>query len=141
MSEEILSVLADSPFLRALPDKAAQRLAGTATVRTFEPGDVIVEEGSTDAMTMWIIIDGEIEVRKGDHVITTMGKGAHIGEMALFADSGSPRTAGIVAKTRTRAFRIPSWDLIPLVEAHPEVAMAVIRDLARRLQKTTAQLG
>lgn len=141
MSDEILNVLADSPFLSALPDKAAQRLAGTATIRTFEPGAVIVEENSTDAMTMWIVIDGEVEVRKGEKVVTTMGRGAHIGEMALFADSGSPRTAGIVAKTRTRAFRIPSWDLIPLVEAHPKVAMAVIRDLARRLQNTTAQLG
>lgn len=141
MSEEILTVLADSPFLSALPDKAAQRLSSTATVRTFEPGDVIVEEGSTDAMTMWLVIDGDIEVRKGDTVVTTMGKGAHIGEMALFADSGSPRTASVVAKTRTRAFRIPSWDLIPLVKEHPEVAMAVIRDLARRLEQTTAQLS
>lgn len=140
MSEEILSVLAESPFLSALPDKTASRLASTASVRTFEPGDVIVEEGSTDAMTMWLVIDGEVEVRKGDTVVTTLGKGAHIGEMALFADSGSPRTASVVAKTTTRAFRIPSWDLIPLVEEHPEVAMAVIRDLARRLERTTAQL-
>ncbi len=140
MSEEILSVLADSPFLSALPDKAASQLASTATIRTFEAGDVIVEEGSTDAMTMWIVLDGEVEVRKGDTLVTTMGKGAHIGEMALFANSGSPRTASVIARTRTRAFRIPSWDLIPLVEEHPEVAMAVIRDLARRLERTTAQL-
>lgn len=140
MSDEILSVLADSPFLSALPDKAANRLASTATIRTFEPDDVIVEEGSTDAKTMWLVLDGEVEVRKGGHLVTTMGKGAHIGEMALFADSGSPRTASVVAKSRTRAFRIPSWDLIPLVREHPDVAMAVIRDLARRLERTTAQL-
>ena len=140
MSEEILSVLADSPFLSALPDKAASQLASTATIRTFEAGDVIVEEGSTDAMTMWIVLDGEVEVRKGDTLVTTMGRGAHIGEMALFANSGSPRTASVIARTRTRAFRIPSWDLIPLVEEHPDVAMAVIRDLARRLERTTAQL-
>jgi CRP-like cAMP-binding protein len=140
MSEEILTVLADSPFLSALPDKAASRLASTATVRTFEPGDVIVAEGSTEAMTMWLVLEGEVEVRKTGTLVATMGKGAHIGEMALFADSGSPRTASVVAKTRTRAFRIPSWDLIPLVKEHPEVAMAVIRDLARRLERTTAQL-
>ncbi len=141
MSDEILSVLADSPFLSALPPKAANRLASTATVRTFDPGAVIVDESSTDAMTMWVVLDGEAEVRKGDRVVTTVGKGAHIGEMALFADSGSPRTAGVVAKTTVRAFRVAKWDLIPLVEAHPEVAMAVIRDLARRLERTTAELG
>ena len=141
MSDEILKVLADSPFLSALPPKAAQRLASTATVRTFEPGDVIVDEATTEAMTMWVIIEGEAEVRKRDRVVTTVGRGAHIGEMALFADSGSPRTAGVVAKSTVRAFRVPKWDLVPLVEAHPEVAMAVIRDLARRLERTTAELG
>lgn len=141
MSDEILGVLADSPFLNALPPKAASRLASTATVRTFDPGDVIVEEGSTEAMTMWVILDGEAEVRKGDRVVTTVGPGAHIGEMALFADSGSPRTAAVVAATTVRAFRVAKWDLIPLVEAHPDVAMAVIRDLARRLEETTARLS
>jgi CRP-like cAMP-binding protein len=141
VSDEILEVLADSPFLSALPPKAAQRLASTATVRTFEADDVIVDEASTDAMTMWIILDGEAEVRKGERVVTTVTRGAHIGEMALFADSGSPRTAGVVAKTTVRAFRVAKWDLIPLVEAHPDVAMAVIRDLARRLETTTAKLG
>ena len=141
MSDEILGVLADSPFLSALPPKAANRLASTATVRTFDPGAVIVDEASTEAMTMWVILDGEAEVRKGDRVVTTVGKGVHIGEMALFADSGSPRTAGVFAKTTVRAFRVAKWDLIPLVEAHPDVAMAVIRDLARRLERTTAEMG
>lgn len=141
MSDEILQLISESPFLGALPADQAKRLSSMAAVRTFLPGESIVSEGSTDAMTMWIVIDGEIEIRKGDNVVTTMGRGAHIGEMALFADSGSPRTAGVVAKTETRAFRVAKWDLIPFVEQHPKVAMAVIQELARRLERTTAALG
>lgn len=141
MSDEILQLISESPFLGALPADQAKRLSSMAAVRTFMPGESIVSEGSTDAMTMWIVIDGEIEIRKGENVVTTMGRGAHIGEMALFADSGSPRTAGVVAKTETRAFRVAKWDLIPFVEQHPKVAMAVIQELARRLERTTAALG
>lgn len=141
MSDEILQLISESPFLGALPADQAKRLSSMAAVRTFLPGESIVSEGSTDAMTMWIVIDGEIEIRKGENVVTTMGRGAHIGEMALFADSGSPRTAGVVAKTETRAFRVAKWDLIPFVEQHPKVAMAVIQELARRLERTTAALG
>lgn len=141
MSDEILQLISESPFLGALPADQAKRLSSMAAVRTFLPGESIVSEGSTEAMTMWIVIDGEIEIRKGDNVVTTMGRGAHIGEMALFADSGSPRTAGVVAKTETRAFRVAKWDLIPFVEQHPKVAMAVIQELARRLERTTAALG
>ena len=141
MSDEILSLINESPFLGALPTKQAAQLASIASINTFSPGDAIVTEGSTDAMTMWIVIDGDVEVRKGDTVVTTMGRGAHIGEMALFADSGSPRTAGVYAATSTRAFRVAKWDLVPLIEQHPPVAMAVIQELARRLERTTAALG
>jgi CRP-like cAMP-binding protein len=141
MSDEILQLISESPFLGALPSDQAKRLSSMAAVRTFTTGETIVAEGSTDAMTMWIVIDGEVEVRKGEKVVTTMGRGSHIGEMALFADSGSPRTAGVVAKSETRAFRVAKWDLIPFVEQHPKVAMAVIQELARRLERTTAALG
>ncbi len=141
MSDEILALISESPFLGALPPDQAQRLSGMAAVRTFSPGETIVAEGSTEAMTMWIVIDGEVEVRKGANPVTTMGRGAHIGEMALFADSGSPRTAGVYAKSEVRAFRVAKWDLIPFVEKHPRVAMAVIQELARRLERTTAALG
>ena len=141
MSEEILTLINESPFLGSLPDKQARQLASIASIHTFRPGDAIVTEGSTDAMTMWIVVDGEVEVRKGDNPVATMGRGAHIGEMALFADSGSPRTAGVYAKSDTRAFRVAKWDLLPLIEQHPAVAIAVIQELARRLERTTAQLG
>jgi CRP-like cAMP-binding protein len=141
MSEEILTLINESPFLGSLPDKQAQQLASIASIHTFHPGDAIVTEGSTDAMTMWIVVSGEVEVRKGDTPVATMGRGAHIGEMALFADSGSPRTAGVYAKSDTSAFRVAKWDLVPLIEQHPAVAMAVIQELARRLERTTAALG
>jgi CRP/FNR family transcriptional regulator, cyclic AMP receptor protein len=141
MSAEILEVIEQSPFLGALTETEAQRLASIASVRTFSPGEAIVKEGSTDAMTMWILLDGEVEVRKGNTVITKMGKGAHIGEIALFADAGSPRTAGVYATEETRAFRVAKWDLIPFVEHNPKVAMAIIQELAVRLTRTTAQLG
>lgn len=141
MSDEILTLLESSPFLGALSNDDAQRLASIASVREFSPGEAIVQEGTTEAMTMWIVLDGEVEIRRGDSVVTTMGRGAHIGEMALFADSGTPRSAGVYAKSDTRAFRVAKWDLIPFVERNPPVALAIIQELARRLERTTAQLG
>ena len=141
MSDEILAIIEQSPFLGALTEDQARRLAGMASVRTFSPGDVIVAEGTTEAMTMWIVISGEVEVVKGDKVVRVMGTGAHIGEMALFADSSAPRTATVRAKDEVRAFRVAKWDLLPFVENNPKVAMAVIGELARRLEETTARLS
>lgn len=139
MSDEILALIAESPFLGSLPAKQAKQLASIASIREFAPGEVIIADGSTDAMTMWIVIDGEVEVRRGDRVVATMGRGAHLGEMALFADTGTPRTAGVYASSDVRAFRVAKWDLLPYVENHPDVAMAVIRELARRLEEANAR--
>lgn len=139
MSNEILALIAESPFLGALPANQAKQLASVASVQEFTEGDAIIEEGTTNAMTMWIVIDGEVEVRRGDRVVATMGRGAHLGEMALFAGTGSPRTAGVYASTDVRAFRVAKWDLLPYVEEHPDVAMAVIRELARRLEEANAR--
>lgn len=141
VSEEILSLLESSPFLGALSKADAQRLASIASVREFSPGDAIVREGTTEAMTMWIVVEGEVEVRRGDTVVTTIGKGAHLGEMALFAESGHPRSAGVYAKTGVRAFRVAKWDLMPFIERNPKVALAIIQELAQRLERATNQLG
>lgn len=140
MSDEILPLIKQSPLLGALGDREAQQVASVATVRTFDAGDVIIEEGSDTGLAMWVVVDGEVEVRKGDTVVTSFGRGAHIGEVAVLADQGKPRTAGVYAKTETRAFRLAKWDLVPMVENNPAVAMAVITELARRLENTTAQL-
>ncbi|MEX2279745.1 MAG: cyclic nucleotide-binding domain-containing protein [Acidimicrobiia bacterium] len=141
MSEEILSLLESSPFLGALSKDDAQRLASIASVREFSPGEAIVREGTTEAMTMWIVVDGEVEVRRGDTVVSTLGKGAHLGEMALFAESGHPRSAGVYARTDVRAFRVAKWDLMPFIERNPKVATAIIQELAQRLERATDQLG
>lgn len=140
VSEEILSLLESSPFLSALSKNDAQRLASIASIREFSAGDAIVREETTEAMTMWIVVDGEVEVRRGDTPVTTMGRGAHIGEMALFADSGHPRSAGVYAKTDVRAFRVAKWDLMPFIERNPQVALAIIRELAQRLERATNQM-
>lgn len=141
MSVEVRSLIESSPFLGALSSKDADRLASIASIREFSPGEAIVREGTTEAMTMWIVAEGEVEVRKGDAVVTTMGRGAHIGEMALFAESGHPRSAGVYAKDTVRAFRVAKWDLMPMVERNPEVALAIIKELAQRLERVTNQLA
>lgn len=140
MSEEVLTLIEASPFLGALSKKDSERLASIASIREFAPGEAIVREGSTEAMTMWIVAEGEVEIRRGDTVVTTMGKGAHIGEMALFAESGHPRSAGVYAKEGVRAFRVAKWDLMPFIERNPKVALAIIQELAQRLERVTDQL-
>jgi hypothetical protein len=36
---------------------------------------------------------------------------------------------------------VAKWDLMPFVERNPKVALAIIQELAQRLERVTNQLG
>jgi CRP/FNR family cyclic AMP-dependent transcriptional regulator len=60
------------------------------------PGDILFREGDKRDK-MYVVLEGEMDVRLGDYVVETAREGALIGEMALIDDS--PRAANAVAKT------------------------------------------
>jgi len=133
MSDEIRAALSGSPLFGALTDRQADQIAGMATVRTFDTGDVLVEQGTTGAMALWILLDGNVDVRVDGTTVATLGPGDHVGEIAVLAGQDMPRTASVVAAGPTRAIRLASWDVHGFIKSNPDVAMTIIRELARRL--------
>lgn len=132
-TDEILSVLRESPLLAALTDRQASQLTSVATVREFADGDKLVTEGTKGAMAMWVILSGEVDILAGGTAVNRLGRGAHIGEMAVLAENDLARSADVVAVGTVRAVRIAKWDVLGFIKANPEVAMRIISELAQRL--------
>jgi CRP-like cAMP-binding protein len=63
------------------------------------PGDFLFREVDKRDK-MYVLLEGEMDIRLGDYVVETARAGALIGEMALIDDS--PRAANAVAKTACR---------------------------------------
>jgi CRP/FNR family cyclic AMP-dependent transcriptional regulator len=63
------------------------------------PGDFLFQEGDTGEK-MYVVLEGEMDVRLGDYVVETAGAGALIGVIALLDDS--PRATNAVAKNPCR---------------------------------------
>ena len=63
------------------------------------PGDVLFREGDKRDK-MYVLLEGEMDIRLGDYVVETAGAGTLIGVIALLDDS--PRPANAVAKTPCR---------------------------------------
>ena len=78
-----------------------------------------------------IVLDGEIEVRKGDRVIATRGPGTYVGEIALL--DHRPRTATVVAKTPVSIEVIGQREFAGLLSEVPEISQKLIPAMARRL--------
>src|SRR5262245_20486553 len=89
-------LLAQVPLFKDLSKKHLQQVSNLATRIDFPAGKVLAQEGEPGHEFV-VILDGEVEIRKGDEVIATRGPGSYVGEIALLEHR--PRTATVVATT------------------------------------------
>jgi CRP-like cAMP-binding protein len=87
-------------------------------------------------------MEGEVDITvptpKGPLLVNTLTRNDVIGEIGIFGDV--PRTATAVARTKVEVLRISRDVFVNVIRGNPDAAIALIRILADRLAKTTAQL-
>jgi len=109
---------------------------------TFETGQVLFNAGDT-ADAAYIVLEGNVAISRptptGPVVVANLGPREIVGEIAIFSDV--LRTATVTATTRVDALRIAKEQFMSIVRANPDAALELIRQLALRLAKTTAQLS
>ena len=102
--------------------------------REFRAGDVLFKEGDTGDV-MYVVQSGLVQVLKrvGDEErpLATLGRGEFLGEMAIL--NGKPRTATAVVLEDARMLVIDGKTLEAMITKNPEIAMRLIKKLARRL--------
>ncbi len=136
---QVAKMLAGVPLFAGLKGKQIKSVASAfARERSYTPGEVIEKEGGS-AVAFYLITGGSVEVRKGEKMVTKLGRGQFFGEMALI--DKQPRSATVVsAESGTKALVMPLWNFKSVIETDPKVAMGVMKELARRLRETTNAL-
>jgi CRP-like cAMP-binding protein len=117
-------------------------LAFTSDRLTYAPGDILFRQHDiSDAA--YVVLDGEVDVvlEAAPQPITLahLMPGALVGEMGVLCDSA--RTATVVAATNVVALRIEKDTFFDMLREFPQMTIAVMRDLARRLEQTNARLA
>jgi ABC-type cobalamin/Fe3+-siderophores transport system ATPase subunit len=100
-------------------------------------GEVLFREGDPGSQ-FFLILDGEVEffIERGTgesrrrEVVNTYGPGGSFGELALFA--GGRRTLGAAARTDLHLCVLEREDLMRLIEADPQIAVALLQVIATR---------
>ncbi len=139
LSEKATEVLRSTTLFAGFSQEQLEEVPKVARPRTFEPGEVIVAEGELGAGSLWLIVEGEVEIRVGGKLLRTEGPGAHIGELALLTDA--PRSADVVAAKQTTALQLTRDHLRGLIHANPDVAMSIMAELAQRLRNLTVAVA
>jgi len=107
--------------------------------REFAAGDVLFHEGDPGDQ-MLVIQSGAIRITKKvageDRVIAVLGAGEFLGELAIL--NNKPRSATATVIETTRCLVIEARTLETMVARNAEIAMRLIKKLAKRLDSADA---
>ena len=130
------------PMFRDIDPARLKLLAFTSERVQFSDGQRFFVQGDpSDAA--YVILDGRAHVLlstpNGEIKVAELGQNALVGEMGILSDA--PRSASISAAEATTALRIDKRVFLELLAQFPQMALAVMRELANRLERTNAQLA
>lgn len=112
-------------------------LAAHLPLVQFAPGDIVVREG-TAAGSMWVLVSGALQVRKGGQVVNAVTRpGALVGEISALL-GGTYSATVIAAEPSLMRF---AADANALLTSHPAVTRLVAVGLAERLNFVTTYLA
>jgi CRP-like cAMP-binding protein len=140
-SKEALDSLRKIPLFAVVDDEALEALADLLIERRIPKHQTIVEEGLAGDY-MYVIRDGQVKVTKlsGDgreKILGLLGPGDFFGEMSLL--DNSERSASVKSLTETRILALSRNDFLKELRNNPDLAMAVIQELTRRVRQMDEQ--
>ena len=140
LNEEV-ELLRKIPLFANLEPSKLKLLAFTSERITYDAGQVLFNQGDMGDAA-YIIVEGEAEVKigtaNGDLTVATLSRNDFVGEIAILCDV--PRTATVQAKSQVVTLRIAKDLFFRLIAEFPQMSVEIMRELASRLEHTTAQL-
>lgn len=133
--KEVIALLKDTPLFARTSEKSLESMIKSAVIKTVSSGDKVVQEGQ-GGVGFYLILDGKAEVIKEGEKLAELETGNFFGELGVI--DGLPRTADVVAVTETKCWILSQWAMKSVIENHPEVALSMLEELARRLRATDA---
>jgi CRP/FNR family transcriptional regulator, cyclic AMP receptor protein len=121
------------PLFAGCSKRELAAIARIADEIDLREGKEVIREGARGS-EFFVLLDGDVDVRKGNRKVRSLGPGASFGEIALI--SRTPRTATVTARTPVRALVITDRAFRTLLEQMPDLQPAVMQALADRLNVT-----
>lgn len=141
MHDERIETLRALPFLNGADEQVIRRLADQVVERIYDPGQMILREGTT-GREVYLLVSGSVEVVKGrggaETVLAQRGPGDVFGEMGLIEER--PRFATIRALETTRLLEFSEKLMRSVFAEHPDLLFRTIQVLSARLREADLQM-
>jgi CRP-like cAMP-binding protein len=136
-----VELLRRTPLFGKIPPAKLKLLAFTSERVKYSAGQVLFNEGdSGDAA--FVVLTGTADVLVnadgGQMKVAAVEPNSVVGEIAILCDVS--RTATVKASAPLEALRISKEHFLKMLTDFPEMGIEIMRELAERLTRTTAEL-
>lgn len=136
-------ILRSIPMFASLPEADLHALIPLLREKQAGKGGMILMQGDRGE-ALFLVASGQVKVvligEDGREVIlSVLGPGAFFGELALLDDE--PRSAHVVAMEDTVLYHLRREDFQGRLRTSPDAAIAVLRELSRRLRRANTAIG
>src|SRR5207248_6587877 len=130
------------PLFAGVAPSRLKLLAFTSDRVGYRPGDVLFKQGDPGDAA-YVVLSGTADILvsagDGDIKVASIETNSIVGEIAILCDVA--RTATVRASAPLETLRIKKDHFIRLLAEFPEMAVEIMRVLADRLSRTTAELS
>lgn len=122
--------------LAVLDDQARRALVAAGSWRRFQPGEILIRQGST-SRALYVLAHGRVRVvmstADGDELlVAVLGPGQTVGELSVL--DRQPRSATVVALEPVHALRVEGTTFERFLLARPGLMVGMLRVLSGRLR-------
>jgi CRP-like cAMP-binding protein len=129
---EKVAILKSVDIFGHTPDYILASVAAIIEEVSLDPDETFIQEGDIED-SMFIVVDGEVQVHSQGKGIIKLGPGQIVGELAVL--DPEPRAASVSSIGDTLLFRIDKEPFDEVMADRPEVAQAIITTLCQRIRE------
>ena len=131
-----LEHLKSVPMFAGCSKRELQAILKAGDQVTMTAGTLIVDQGQM-GREAFVVLDGDVTVRRAGRKIVSLGAGAVVGELSLL-DHG-PRTASVTCDTDCTLFVLDQRHFRQVLEKNPQIAMKLLGTLAGHIRNLDRQ--
>jgi len=135
--DDVSSALGSVPLFSDFSKRQLRMIAESGREYKYKAGHRLVEKGATGDR-LYLILDGRVEIRKGEKVLATLSKGQFFGELSLIDEQ--PWAADVVAVQTTHCLGLSKRVFSALTGRHPELLRLILREVVKRLRVAEGHL-
>ena len=120
-----------------IPGELLSQISQISRAKNYQQNDFIFKEGDSGD-SLFIVLNGEISIKKGDKIIAKLERGASLGEMAIL--DNETRSADAVASKDSILLKINQDVFYELMESNADIMKQIIKLLTSRIRKANSKL-